>query len=103
MGKNKKANPRKQPRTEEDVRRAWKEGCIDGMRLAEAIFLSVLKDKHDSEIDVLGVWREIAEKTKAMNEGYFTPADLRRSLKEDYGIELLAGPSKAIAHCRRKG
>lgn len=95
-----KVNPRRKPASYADVDRAWKEGCIEGMRLAEAIFLTVLHDRHADEVNVQMVWDEIVDKTEAMDKGYFTAADLRRTLKEEYGIELLAGPSKAIAHGR---
>lgn len=48
------------------------------------------------------VWDEIVDMMEGFEKGYFTAADLRRALKEDYGIELLEGPSKSIAHDRRK-
>lgn len=96
----KKINPRRKPASHADVDRAWSEGCIEGMRLAEAIFLTVLADKHSHEINLQQVWDEIVDKTEAMDQGYFTGADMRQALKDDYGIELLTGPSKAIAHSR---
>jgi hypothetical protein len=96
-----KTNPRRRPATQADVERARREGWVEGMRIAEAIFLTVLHDRHAGEIDPRVVWDEIVEKTRAMDAGYFTAADLRRTLLEEYGIELLGGPSKAIAHDRR--
>ena len=97
-----KTNPRRRPVSQVDVDRAWQEGCIEGLRLAEAIFLTVLADKHSDEVDLQQVWDEIVDKTEAMDQGYITGADMRQALKDDYGINLLAGPSKAIAHNRRK-
>lgn len=101
MAKQKKVNPRRRPATQADVDRAWDEGCIEGLRIAEAIFLTVLHDKHAGEIDVKRVWDEIVEKTEALSAGYFSAADMRQTLREEYGINLLTGPSAAIAHDRR--
>ena len=97
----KKQNPRKMPRSQADCNRAWREGCVEGMRVAEAIFLVVLHDKHSTEVNVKQVWDEIVDKTIALDKGYFTASDLRETLRSEYGIELLSGPSKAIAHDMR--
>jgi len=97
---NRKTNPRNIPRTEEDVKRARMEGQIEGMRLTEALCLLTICDKYP-EMDALAFWGEVAEKTKSTDERYMTAADVRNTLREEYGIDLLAGPSKAIAHNRR--
>ena len=102
MAKN-KTNPRKQPRTEEDCRRSWRVGCIDGLRLMEAILLRVLIDKHEGEIDINALWNELTEYTQAWADGRVTAADIRDSLKHEDKVLLLSGPSKAIAHDRREG
>lgn len=99
MAKN-KTNPRKQPRTEEDCRRAWRVGCIDGLRLMEAILLRVLIDKHEGEIDVNALWNELVDYTQAWADGRVTAADLRETLRREDKVLLLSGPSKAIAHGR---
>ena len=99
--KGKKQNPRNQPRTQEDVNRAWDVGCIDGIRLMEAITLRVLIDKHEGDIDIPRFWTELTEQTAAWAEGRLTAADIRNSLKEEDKIMLASGPSSAIAHDRR--
>lgn len=91
-----KTNPRSIPRTEADVRRARREGWVEGLRLMEALFLLALCDKCP-EVDAVAVWMEVCEKTKSSDRRYFTAADVRNTLREEYGIDLLGGPSKAIA------
>lgn len=91
-----KTNPRNVPRTEADVRRARREGWVEGLRLMEALFLLALCDKCP-EVDAVAVWMEVCEKTKSSDKRYFTAADVRNTLREEYGIDLLGGPSKAIA------
>lgn len=91
-----KKNPRSIPRTEADVRRARREGWVEGLRLAEALFMLALCDKYP-EVDAVAVWFEVCEKTKSSDKRYFTAADVRNTLREEYGIDLLGGPSKAIA------
>lgn len=104
MAKKKKhmPNPNRIPKTQADVDRAWDIGCIDGLRLMEAILLRVLIDKHSGEIDLPQFWRELTEQTEAWAEGRITAADIRNSLKEEDKIMLMSGPSSAIAHDRRK-
>lgn len=53
-----KTNPRRIPRTGADCDRAWKEGCIEGIRIAEAVFMTVLKDKHSHEVDLHSMGRD---------------------------------------------
>ena len=100
---SKKTNPRKIPRTQEDCDRAWREGCIEGLRLMEAILMRVLLDKHHDEIDLTVLWPELCDYTEAWAEGRVSAADIRLSLKTEDGIELMGGPSRAIAHGRRNG
>lgn len=101
--KSKKPNPRNIPRTQADCDRAWQEGCIEGLRLMEAILMRVLLDKHPNDIDLTVLWPELCDYTTAWAEGRVSAADIRLSLKTEDGIELMGGPSKAIAHCRRTG
>jgi hypothetical protein len=100
MGK-KKTNPRNIPKTQEDCNRSWREGCIEGLRLMEAIIMRVMIDKHPDEIDLNVLWDELNMYTKQWADGKLTPADIRQSLKTEDNIFLLDGPSKAIAHSRR--
>ena len=78
-----KVNPRRKPATQEDVNRAWGEGCIEGIRCMEAIVLNCLCDKYADDIDVGQFWGDL------------------NKLKEEYKILLLTGPSKAIYNARR--
>jgi hypothetical protein len=95
--KHEKENPRNIPRTQADCNREWKIGCIEGLRLMEAILLRVLIDKHPDEIDLEKLWKELTDYTSQWAKGKLTAADLRRSLAEEDKIYLLDGPSKAIA------
>lgn len=95
--KHEKKNPRNIPRTQADCDREWKIGCIEGIRLMEAILLRVLIDKHPDEIDLEKLWGELADYTGQWSKGNLTAADLRRSLAEEDKIHLLDGPTKAIA------
>lgn len=92
-----KTNPRSIPRSEADVRRARREGWVEGIRLNEALWLLTLFDKHP-EVDAAAVWFEVCEMTKSTDRRYMTAADVRNTLREEYGFDLLGGPSKAIAH-----
>lgn len=92
-----KTNPRKRPASEADVNRARREGWVEGIRLTEALYLLAICDKYP-EMDAVAIYNEVAEKTKSNDKRYFTTADVRRTLLEEYGIELMGGPSKAIAH-----
>lgn len=95
--KNERKNPRSIPRTQADCDREWKIGCIEGLRLMEAILLRVLIDKHPDEIDLEKLWEELTSYTTQWAKGKLTAADLRRSLAEEDKIHLLAGPTKALA------
>lgn len=95
--KHEKKNPRSIPRTQADCDREWKIGCIEGLRLMEAILLRVLIDKHPDEIDLEKLWGELTDYTSQWSKGKLTAADLRRSLAEEDKIHLLAGPTKALA------
>ena len=95
--KHEKKNPRSIPRTQADCDREWRIGCIEGLRLMEAILLRVLIDKHADEIDLEKLWGELTSYTTQWANGNLSAADLRRSLAEEDKIHLLDGPSKAIA------
>ena len=92
-----KTNPRSRPATQADVERARREGQVEGMRLCEALYLLSLCDKHP-EVDANTVRAEVVELAKSTDARYMTAADVRQTLREEYGIDLLGGPSKAIAH-----
>lgn len=81
-----KTNPRRRPASGEDVTRAWKKGVLDGCSNASAIFLTVLVDKFDGENKVQDVWKEIVKLSEEVKERRVSVADLRRTLREEYGV-----------------
>lgn len=92
-----KTNPRSRPASRSDVERARQEGQIEGLRLCEALYLLTLCDKHP-EVDANTVRAEVGELAKSTDARCMTAADVRTTLREEYGIDLMQGPSKAIAH-----
>lgn len=97
-----KMNPRRKPATQEDVNRAWGEGCIEGIRCMEAIVLNCLCDKYAEQVDVQQFWDDLNKLSESYAEGRFTLADIRNMLKEEYKILLVQGPSKAIYSTKKK-
>ena len=83
-----KTNPRKIPRTQADVDRAWDKGVLAGVSNACAIFLTVLLDKFDGGDYIAEVWNEINKLSAEVNERRVSVADLRRVLLEEYEIEV---------------
>lgn len=54
-----------------------------------AIFLSVLLDKEHADAEIIQrVWREINELSESISEGRVNVADLRRVLRDEYGIGI---------------
>lgn len=89
MGMSKKTNPRRIPRTEADVERARKEGLKFGREAATVLFLTVLYDKEHADMEILQrVWGEINDLADSVIKGYVTIADLKNTLKEEYGVEV---------------
>jgi hypothetical protein len=84
----KKVNPRRIPATQADVEKAWDHGVMTGIRHADVIFLSVLVDKHEHELDIMQVWDEIGKLAGEIAEGRVSMADLRNVLREEYNINL---------------
>lgn len=66
--------------------RAWQKGVLDGCSNASAIFLTVLVDKSDGEDKVTDVWKEIVKLSEEVKERRVSVADLRRTLREEYGV-----------------
>lgn len=87
MGNNKQ-NPRNRPATAADVRRARERGVLDGVNCASAIFLTVLADKFGGEDIIPDVWNEIVKLSEEVKERRVSLADLRRTLREEYGVEV---------------
>ena len=81
-----KTNPRRRPASCEDVTRAWQKGVLDGCSHASAIFLTVLVDKFGGEDIVADVWKEIVKLSEEVKERRVSVADLRTTLREEYGV-----------------
>lgn len=54
-----------------------------------AIFLTVLCDKEHADAEIISrVWREVNELSEAICEGRVNLADLKKVLREEYGIGI---------------
>lgn len=83
----KKTNPRKIPRTQADVERAYNDDIAEGLSRGIDLMLYVLIDKHDAPMDdVQQLASELNHAAQCVAEGYVTWADIRQMLKE-YGVE----------------
>lgn len=86
---SKKTNPRRIPRTDADVERARAEGLRIGQEYATVIYLTVLYDKEFATSEIMQrVGREVNELADSIVKGYVTIADLKNTLKEEYGVEV---------------
>ena len=87
-GKKKDVNPNKIPRTEADVKDAFGKGVQLGLKLEDLIWLNVILDKYEEDVDLEKVWQNIQKLQHEIAEGRVSWADIRNSLKEDYLIQL---------------
>ena len=84
--KKKKVNPRRQPRTEADVKRAEDKSIT----AAWAIFFTVMRDKEGYGVKRLHrVWDEISNLSDGVARGFVSVEDLERVLAEEAGIRLI--------------
>jgi len=84
-----KTNPRKVPRTQADVARAWQEGADFGAEFAINMVLLVLKDKHDApDEDILQLRSEFEDQLDSVAKGYINYADIKTALGGDYNIKV---------------
>jgi hypothetical protein len=84
-----KTNPRKIPRTQADVDRAYEKGKCEGINGALVLFLYTMLDKFGAGDDELKQFSEAFNYTlNSVERGYVTGADLRRVVKEEYGTVL---------------
>lgn len=82
-----KTNPRRIPRTQADVDKAYSNGVVEGLNRGIDLMLYVLIDKHDAPMDdVQQLASELNHAAQCVAEGYVTWADIRQMLKED-GVE----------------
>ena len=86
--RSKSVNPRKIPRTQADVDRAWNDGVLVGVGNATAIFLMVMADKFDFGEQMIPLWGEINKLSEAVLERRVSVADLKHTLLDEYGIRI---------------
>jgi len=86
-------NPRRIPRTQADVDKAYKRGMTDGLQGALTIMLYTLKDKFGTGDEEL---QEFADAfnyvVDSINKGYVSEADLRTVVRAEYGTEIEVKP-----------
>lgn len=84
-----KSNPRRRVVTEADIKRAKRVTYDEAIRYCFAIFFTVLWDKENADMEVMGrVWDEINDLADSIEKGYVSVSDLIDTLKKDYGITL---------------
>ena len=84
-----KVNPRRIPRTQQDVDRAFDKGLLAGSVGALTIMLYVLKDKFDAEDEQLKEFSDAFDYVSdSMAKEYITQADLAQVIKEEYHTVL---------------
>lgn len=90
MKKNqRKTNPKKIPRTEEDCQRAWQQGADFGVMWAIVTILLIMKDKLGfTNEQILEVKSFFRDKCEGYNEGRFSFADEKRAIWDDYDIDF---------------
>ena len=86
--RSKTVNPRKIPRTQADVDRSWNDGVLTGVENATAIFLTVMADKFDFGDQMIPLWNEINKLSAEIKERRVSIADLKHTLRDEYGIRV---------------
>ena len=84
-----KVNPRRRPATMADVNRAVEQATNDALAASAAIFLTVLCDKESADAEVIQrVWQEMQELSQSIIDGYVSVADLKDTLRKEYGVDI---------------
>ena len=92
MGKSKKkkVNPKRQPVTMADVKRAKDVSMREATMTAWAIMFTVLRDKEGHTLeDLKRIWQEVDDLSDSIVQGYCTVSDLRVILKEEEGANIV--------------
>ena len=88
--RKKKTNPRRQPVTMAEVKRAKADAEDQALRAAWSIFFTVLRDKEGYTLDDLRrVWSKVEDLSDSIAKGYCTVSDLREILKLEEGVCLM--------------
>ena len=86
MGK--KTNPKRIPRTQADVDRAYQDGIKDGSHVASVIMVSALLDKFNAGDYIADVWAAFEKLSVEVIERRVTVPDLQTVLREEYGLNI---------------
>ena len=89
---SKKVNPRRQPASKADVKRAELRGRDDGIKFASVLFLMALRDKEGFDLEALQkVWKEVGNLADSIAEGYCSIEDLHTVLESEAGARIVGG------------
>ena len=81
-----RVNPKRIPRTQADVDKAYDKGLTDGMICGLTVMLYVLHDKFGATDEQLKEFSDAFNYViDSMQRGYVTETDLRVVVKEEYG------------------
>ena len=84
-----KVNPKRVPRSQADVDKAWDEGVAKGIERAIYMTLWVLIDRHNATHDEIKQFEaEYMDLADSINRGYVSWYDIRKALVEEYDVEL---------------
>lgn len=87
MKKSPKRNPKRVPKTQADVDRAWQEGADFGIEFCINNFLLVLKDKWNMADDEIYRLRgDFLAQIDSINGKFCSYADVKRALGGDYNL-----------------
>lgn len=90
MAASKKINPRKRPATQADIMKAKKEATSEAISFAWAIMFTALHDKEGfGRVRLKRVWKEVENLSDSVAKGYVSITDLKHTLKEEMGVELV--------------
>lgn len=85
----KKTNPRKIPVTQADLKRAVDDAATRAFRLSNVLFMTVLLDKFDFDIDQLNeAWKALNKLSDEVLEKRVSVHDLKMVLKTEYYINV---------------
>lgn len=72
------------------MKRAKQAVMQEAVQYAFAVVFTVLADKHGYAVEQMAqIWRETEALSHAIKEGYVSIADLKNTLKREYGVNLV--------------
>lgn len=83
-----KVNPKRIPRTQADVDRAYQDGIKDGSHVASVIMMTALLDKFNAGDYIADVWSAFEKLSIEVIERRVTISDLQTVLREEYGVKI---------------